>query len=75
MSDILKPIFFNTTIQTNKTMMSAVVSVSIPQITSKSLTRPINITLKHINVSFIQEAFKVPFDIHFQDKVSPFSPG
>ncbi|XP_058236035.1 uncharacterized protein LOC131346566 [Hemibagrus wyckioides] len=49
MSDILKPIFFNTTIQTNKTMMSAVVSVSLPQITSRSLTRPINITLKHIN--------------------------
>ncbi|XP_060715865.1 adhesion G protein-coupled receptor E3-like [Tachysurus vachellii] len=46
MSDILQPIF-NTFIQTNKTMMSAVVSVSLSEITSKHLNRPINITLKH----------------------------
>lgn len=51
MTNIVKPTLFNTITSTVKTMMSTVVSVSLPKTTNRTLTKPINITFKHINVS------------------------
>ncbi|XP_036412960.1 adhesion G protein-coupled receptor E3-like [Colossoma macropomum] len=47
-SSILKPTFFNTTNKTEKTMMSNVVSATLPKTTNTQLTKPVNFTLKHI---------------------------
>ncbi|GAA6086941.1 adhesion G protein-coupled receptor L4-like isoform X1 [Tachysurus ichikawai] len=49
MTNIVKPTLFNTITSTVKTMMSTVVSVSLPKTTNRTLTKPINITFKHIN--------------------------
>ncbi|KAL7845276.1 hypothetical protein AOLI_G00234680 [Acnodon oligacanthus] len=47
-SSILKPTFFNTTNKTEKTMMSNVVSATLPKTTNTQLSAPVNFTLKHI---------------------------
>ncbi|KAL6482075.1 hypothetical protein MHYP_G00101550 [Metynnis hypsauchen] len=47
-SSILKPTFFNTTKKTVKTMMSNVVSATLPKTTNTQLNTPVNFTLKHI---------------------------
>ncbi|GAA6086938.1 uncharacterized protein LOC113636404 isoform X3 [Tachysurus ichikawai] len=43
----LRPTFFKTITRTNKTMMSTVVSASLPQTTNTTLTNPLKITFKH----------------------------
>ncbi|XP_035390601.1 adhesion G protein-coupled receptor E3-like [Electrophorus electricus] len=48
MLSFLKPSFFNTTNNTVKTMMSTVVSVTLPKTNNTHLTEPVNFTLKHI---------------------------
>ncbi|XP_073698020.1 adhesion G protein-coupled receptor E1-like [Garra rufa] len=48
MEDLLKPGFFNTPKDTNKTMMSTVISVTLPKTTNTKLTKPVNFTFKHI---------------------------
>ncbi|XP_065130497.1 adhesion G protein-coupled receptor E1-like [Paramisgurnus dabryanus] len=48
MEDLLKPDFFNTSDDTVKTMMSTVISATLPQTTNTTLTKPVNFTLKHI---------------------------
>nr|XP_055062393.1 putative adhesion G protein-coupled receptor E4P [Misgurnus anguillicaudatus] len=48
MEDLLKPDFFNTSDDTNKTMMSTVISATLPTTTNTTLTKPVNFTLKHI---------------------------
>ncbi|XP_073716220.1 adhesion G protein-coupled receptor E3-like [Misgurnus anguillicaudatus] len=48
MEDLLKPDFFNTSDNTVKTMMSTVISATLPKTTNKTLTKPVNFTLKHI---------------------------
>ncbi|XP_030634746.1 adhesion G protein-coupled receptor E3-like [Chanos chanos] len=48
MSEILKPTFFPSKKDTVNTMMSTVVSASLPKTTNKTLTNPVNFTLKHI---------------------------
>nr|XP_055060130.1 adhesion G protein-coupled receptor E3-like [Misgurnus anguillicaudatus] len=48
MEDLLKPDFFNTSDNTVKTMMSTVISATLPTTTNKTLTKPVNFTLKHI---------------------------
>ncbi|XP_053470929.1 uncharacterized protein LOC128601681 isoform X1 [Ictalurus furcatus] len=51
MSDILKPAFFKTIINTNKTLISPVVSVLLPQTTKTTqLTKSIKITFMHTSV-------------------------
>ncbi|KAF5898376.1 adhesion G protein-coupled receptor E3-like, partial [Clarias magur] len=51
MSDILKPTFSKTIINTNKAMMSTVVSVSLHQTEANTqLTKPFNLTFKHSDV-------------------------
>ncbi|XP_017313077.1 adhesion G-protein coupled receptor G2 isoform X1 [Ictalurus punctatus] len=47
MADILGP-KFNTFTNTNKTVMSMVVSATLPKTTNTELTEPVNFTLKHI---------------------------
>ncbi|XP_052394631.1 adhesion G protein-coupled receptor E3-like [Carassius gibelio] len=48
MENLLKPDFFNTSSDTNKTMMSTVISATLPKTTNTKLTKPVNFTLKHI---------------------------
>ncbi|XP_053471208.1 uncharacterized protein LOC128601838, partial [Ictalurus furcatus] len=51
MSDIFKPAFFKTIIKTNKTLISPVVSVLLPQTTKTTqLTKSINLTFMHTSV-------------------------
>ncbi|XP_048051564.1 adhesion G protein-coupled receptor E3-like [Megalobrama amblycephala] len=46
--NLLKPDFFNTSNDTIKTMMSTVISATLPKTTNTKLTKPVNFTLKHI---------------------------
>ncbi|XP_073697998.1 adhesion G protein-coupled receptor E1-like [Garra rufa] len=48
MENLLKPVFFNTPNDTNKTMMSTVISATLPKTTYTKLTKPVNFTFKHI---------------------------
>ncbi|KAK9981626.1 hypothetical protein ABG768_001150 [Culter alburnus] len=48
MESLLKPDFFNTSNDTIKTMMSTVISATLPKTTNTKLTKPVNFTLKHI---------------------------
>ncbi|KAK2909409.1 hypothetical protein Q8A67_005246 [Cirrhinus molitorella] len=48
MKNLLKPDFFNTPNDTIKTMMSTVISATLPKTTNTKLTEPVNFTLKHI---------------------------
>ncbi|KAK2909410.1 hypothetical protein Q8A67_005247 [Cirrhinus molitorella] len=48
MENLLKPNFFNTPNDTIKTMMSTVISATLPKTTNTKLTEPVNFTLKHI---------------------------
>uniref|UniRef100_A0A8B9HD36 GAIN-B domain-containing protein n=1 Tax=Astyanax mexicanus TaxID=7994 RepID=A0A8B9HD36_ASTMX len=49
MNSMLKPSFFNTTDNdTVKTMMSTVVSATLPKTSDTRLTKPVNFTMKHI---------------------------
>ncbi|KAG9262766.1 hypothetical protein AMEX_G24624 [Astyanax mexicanus] len=49
MNNMLKPSFFNITDQyTVKTMMSTVVSATLPKTNDTRLTKPVNFTMKHI---------------------------
>ncbi|XP_016139846.1 putative adhesion G protein-coupled receptor E4P [Sinocyclocheilus grahami] len=48
MENLLKPDFFNTSNNTIKTMMSTVISATLPKTTNTELTKPVNFTLKHI---------------------------
>ncbi|XP_073716175.1 adhesion G protein-coupled receptor E3-like [Misgurnus anguillicaudatus] len=52
MEDLLKPDFFITSDNTNKTMMSTVISATLPKTTNTTLTKPVNFTLKHTKVSY-----------------------
>ncbi|XP_073716238.1 adhesion G protein-coupled receptor E3-like [Misgurnus anguillicaudatus] len=47
MEDLLKPDFFNTSNDTVNTMMSTVISATLPKTTNTTLTKPVNFTLKH----------------------------
>ncbi|XP_039508755.1 adhesion G protein-coupled receptor E3-like [Pimephales promelas] len=51
MENLLKPDFFNTSNDVVKTMMSTVISVTLPRTTNTKLTKPVNFTLKHIRDS------------------------
>nr|XP_055060125.1 adhesion G protein-coupled receptor E3-like [Misgurnus anguillicaudatus] len=48
MENLLKPDFFNTSDNKVNTMMSTVISATLPTTTNKTLTKPVNFTLKHI---------------------------
>ncbi|KAI2668928.1 Adhesion G protein-coupled receptor E2 [Labeo rohita] len=48
MEEILKPDFFNTPKDTVKTMMSTVISATLPKTTNTKLTKPVNFTFRHI---------------------------
>ncbi|XP_051982619.1 adhesion G protein-coupled receptor E3-like isoform X5 [Xyrauchen texanus] len=48
MENLLSPDFFNTSGDTVKTMMSTVISATLPKTDNKELTKPVNFTLKHI---------------------------
>nr|XP_055062400.1 adhesion G protein-coupled receptor E3-like [Misgurnus anguillicaudatus] len=48
MEDLLKPDFFNKSNNTVNTMMSTVISATLPKTTNTTLTKPVNFTLKHI---------------------------
>ncbi|XP_036417472.1 adhesion G protein-coupled receptor E3-like [Colossoma macropomum] len=48
LSSILHPSLFNQTNDTVKTMMSAVISVTLPRTANQTLTTPVNFTMKHI---------------------------
>ncbi|XP_016423854.1 CD97 antigen-like [Sinocyclocheilus rhinocerous] len=48
MEYLLKPDFFNTSKDKVKTMMSTVISATLPKTTNTKLTKPVNFTLKHI---------------------------
>ncbi|XP_026128132.1 adhesion G protein-coupled receptor E3-like [Carassius auratus] len=48
MENLLKPDFFNKSNDTIKTMMSTVISATLPKTTNTKLTKPVNFTLKHI---------------------------
>ncbi|XP_030636332.1 adhesion G protein-coupled receptor E3-like [Chanos chanos] len=48
MEEMLKPSLFRTENDTVKTMMSRVVSAFLPKTTNKTLTKPVNFTLRHI---------------------------
>ncbi|XP_052463640.1 adhesion G protein-coupled receptor E3-like [Carassius gibelio] len=48
MENLLKPDFFNTSNKTVKTMMSTVISATLPKTRNTKLTEPVNFTLKHI---------------------------
>ncbi|XP_050969023.1 uncharacterized protein LOC127167112 isoform X2 [Labeo rohita] len=48
MENLLKPDFFNTSNGTVKTMMSTVISVTLPKTTNTKLTKPVNFTFRHI---------------------------
>ncbi|XP_042577072.1 adhesion G protein-coupled receptor E3-like [Cyprinus carpio] len=48
MENLLKPDFFYTPKDTIKTMMSTVISATLPKTTNTKLTKPVNFTLRHI---------------------------
>ncbi|XP_058626163.1 adhesion G protein-coupled receptor E3-like isoform X2 [Onychostoma macrolepis] len=48
MLNLLKPDFFNTPNNTIKTMMSTVISATLPKTTNTKLTKPVNFTFRHI---------------------------
>ncbi|XP_058613197.1 adhesion G protein-coupled receptor E3-like [Onychostoma macrolepis] len=48
MENLLKPDFFKTSNNTVKTMMSTVISATLPKTTNTNLTKPVNFTFKHI---------------------------
>ncbi|XP_073779157.1 adhesion G protein-coupled receptor E3 isoform X2 [Danio rerio] len=48
MENLLKADFFNTTNNTINTMMSTVISVTLPKTTNTKLTKPVNFTFRHI---------------------------
>ncbi|XP_073670708.1 adhesion G protein-coupled receptor E3-like [Paramisgurnus dabryanus] len=48
MEDLLKPNFFNKSDDTVKTMMSTIISATLPKTNNTTLTKPVNFTLKHI---------------------------
>ncbi|XP_030636328.1 adhesion G protein-coupled receptor E3-like [Chanos chanos] len=48
MAEMLKPSLFHSENNTVNTMMSTVVSAFLPKTTNKTLTKPVNFTLKHI---------------------------
>ncbi|XP_073697994.1 adhesion G protein-coupled receptor E3-like [Garra rufa] len=48
MENLLKPDFFNTPNDTIKTMMSTVISATLPKTTNTTLTKPVNFTFQHI---------------------------
>ncbi|XP_059401225.1 adhesion G protein-coupled receptor E1-like isoform X3 [Carassius carassius] len=48
MENLLKPDLFNTLNETVKTMMSTVISATLPKTSNTKLTEPVNLTLKHI---------------------------
>ncbi|XP_042621846.1 putative adhesion G protein-coupled receptor E4P [Cyprinus carpio] len=48
MENLLKPDFFNTSNDMIKTMMSTVISATLPKTTNTKLTKPVNFTLRHI---------------------------
>ncbi|XP_052463621.1 adhesion G protein-coupled receptor E1 isoform X7 [Carassius gibelio] len=48
MENLLKPDFFNTSNKTVKTMMSTVISATLPKTSNTKLTEPVNFMLKHI---------------------------
>ncbi len=50
MENLLKPDFFNTSNDTIKTMMSTVISATLPKTTNTTLTKPVNFTFRHIRV-------------------------
>ncbi|XP_051559395.1 adhesion G protein-coupled receptor E3-like [Myxocyprinus asiaticus] len=48
MENVLRPDFFNTSDDTVKTMMSTVISATLPKTDNRALAKPVNFTLKHI---------------------------
>ncbi len=50
MENLLKPDFFNTSNDMIKTMMSTVISATLPKTTNTKLTKPVNFTFRHIRV-------------------------
>ncbi|XP_051560220.1 adhesion G protein-coupled receptor E3-like isoform X2 [Myxocyprinus asiaticus] len=48
MENVLRPDFFNTSDDSVKTMMSTVISATLPKTDNTKLTKPVNFTLKHI---------------------------
>ncbi|XP_051992915.1 adhesion G protein-coupled receptor E3-like [Xyrauchen texanus] len=48
MENLLRPDFFNTSDDSIKTMMSTVISATLPKTVNTKLTKPVNFTLKHI---------------------------
>ncbi|XP_073697992.1 adhesion G protein-coupled receptor E3-like [Garra rufa] len=48
MENLLKPDFYITPNNTIKTMMSTVISATLPKTTNTTLTKPVNFTLRHI---------------------------
>ncbi|XP_050957816.1 adhesion G protein-coupled receptor E3-like [Labeo rohita] len=48
MENLLKPDFFNTSNDTVKTMMSTVISATLPKTNNTKLTKPVNFTFRHI---------------------------
>ncbi|KAI2668926.1 Adhesion G protein-coupled receptor E1 [Labeo rohita] len=48
MENLLKPDLFNTSNDMVKTMMSTVISVTLPKTTNTKLTKPVNFTFRHI---------------------------
>ncbi|XP_073699878.1 adhesion G protein-coupled receptor E3-like [Garra rufa] len=48
MENLLKPDFFDTSSDTVKTMMSTVISATLPKTTNTQLTKPVNFTFRHI---------------------------
>ncbi|XP_016114713.1 adhesion G protein-coupled receptor E1-like [Sinocyclocheilus grahami] len=57
MENLLKPDFFNTSNNTIKTMMSTVISATLPKTTNTKLTKPVNFTLKHIRSGLLHFLF------------------
>ncbi|XP_059410843.1 adhesion G protein-coupled receptor E3-like [Carassius carassius] len=51
MENLLKPDFFNTPENTIQTMMSTVISATLPKSTNTILTKPVNFTFRHIRES------------------------
>nr|XP_021333218.1 adhesion G protein-coupled receptor E3-like [Danio rerio] len=48
MENLLKADFFNTTNDTIKTMMSTVISATLPKTSNTALTKAVNFTFRHI---------------------------
>ncbi|XP_005171078.2 adhesion G protein-coupled receptor E3 [Danio rerio] len=48
MENLLKPDFFNPQNNMMKTMMSTVISATLPKTTDTALTKPVNLTFRHI---------------------------